>query len=193
MSFIENYKANKRKRKLEEVNKALETLKKEHPFDPTSFKPKQTPPPKTERPMHISSPSRTPTIWTIILGVVSIILLILVVMYKVQLSSSQEDYDTIEQDLNNLQNQLQNQTGLVAQTQAQLQQQEEEGKNITLALAQEKTTLQNDLLNLTQEINNQYTYLLQINQSKILLEQEIEDLKDCVNNTLGENLNKCGY
>ena len=196
MGLVDNYKQNRRKKKLEEVNKALDKLKSEHPFDPQSFKPKtQTPSTNMSSPQPPKQSSNTLFIMlTVLFGVLAGVFLVMMFLYKGDLSDMEDQYDSKRAELAKLKAQVEEKEKALDNKESELKQQVQRELNLTgekTALRKDNEKLEDEIDDLKDDVKKHISTIVDMNKTIIKRENEIDDLNTCIKDKFKEDPDKC--
>ena len=192
MSIIDEYAHKRRKKKLEEVNKALERLKREHPFDPSSLKPSMQ-----QSNTYSGKPSGTGSLfWIVVIPLIVIILALggFLFYYMGQANTMELDYEEQKEKLETLQASLGNKTAALEEKESELKTKEELELNLsdeTEQLKREKILLEEEITNLKREILDKQAELLSLNNTVENQKDEISDWMACIEDVFSEDPDDC--
>ena len=190
MGIVDSYMHNRRKKKLEEINKALEKLKREHPFDPTSFKP------KIQQPTMAAQTNNSKIAWilAILFLIIAIITTSMLFYYKGQLTTIEEGYEEKETELQTLQTTLQTKIAELEKTKTSLKDKTALGLNLSdesYALRKQKQNLEEEIIKLKQQIFNKEVDLSSLNKTNTKQKNEIKEWITCIEDKFKEDPDDC--
>ena len=191
MEFVDKYLQNKRKRELKKINEALANLKKNHPFEPSAFKPKEQVNPQSQH-MHQNNNKRLAIILLLLVGL--LVLGWTAFTYRSDLSDLQEDYDTTVERLYLLESRVKNTTSLLEETRDTLKNKEEKALNLSdesVRLKSEMGILEKQIADLNKEIVTKEAEILNLNKTIVHQKREITLWKICIKDEFDEDPKDC--
>lgn len=195
MSLIDNFLHERRKRKLEEVNKELERLKQQHPFDPASLKPKaQYANTYHEYSQHTMRPRSFLSLWTGIAILLVVILIAFIFYYKDQVAALEESRQQEEMKSKNLQTMVDNLTAKLDETSQELKKKianEYDLSDQSDQLREEKELLEEEKNNFEKDILIKEAQITTINQTLTQKYTEITRWKACIRKVFNEDPDDC--
>jgi cell division protein FtsB len=198
MGFIANYLQQRRRKKLEAVNKELERLKEFHPFDPGTLKPRNNY--GTYAADHHSRnqqrPQRSPSFFSlIILGLIFLFMIVGVFFYyQGQMDTLQEAYDRKNIESSQFQTKVDDLTEELEDTKHELKKKTVLGFNLSDQsdqLRREKQSLEQEIADLEKDIINKEANLINLNTTMSQKVTEIVLWKACIKKIFNEDPNDC--